>query len=499
MHAAGRTTGFYCKSRPILHSPSARLAYLKTPKSASLAIQALFQQQFSDYRWADAHEVLPNGTFTFTFVREPLRRALSAYAEIDVAYALRAPPEKQNAMHTVFQHVSRRDSSKEEPRLLAFLDDLIDHRFGGDDREHWMPTHAYAQVNFLCNHRVDFVGHLENQAADWDAMQALARIPPSQRSQFPHAHDSSVLKANSSNASASVCNRACQLKAQDQHVAQTPQVLQRLCDIYASDFVCLGYLMPPFCIIHAGRNGGTGDHPMLNGTAPVACSSGKSCKSAPVYVMPYLDGHAAWRLAHEPRYQNSLFIVGSSLENRSNLFRLKRAYNKSFTVTTPGVQALLRDFDRYGWYWRATVDNSSAAAAYIRAPLAVGVPTHDASGQALSALTDTVRTAIDHAVSEAQQQLLIHQYDRVVVAGHGLTASAPGGPSAAVAQHILDRLTKRLHEPHSAAALGDSMNGGLPHWRAGDRSSHAPGPAGSRKMNGQRNASTPHKHFLPGR
>ena len=144
MSAAGRPTGLYCKSRPVLFSPSQRLAYVKTPKSASLAIQDLFQKQFTDYRWAQAHEDLPDDTFTFTFVREPLKRAMSAYAEIDVAYALRASPESHAAMRTVFDKVNRKPGPRETPRVLAFLDDLLDHRFGGDDREHWMPTHAYS-------------------------------------------------------------------------------------------------------------------------------------------------------------------------------------------------------------------------------------------------------------------------------------------------------------------------------------------------------------------
>ena len=50
--AGRRTVGFYCKRRPVLYSPSQKLAYLKTPKAASIAIQELFQRQFPDYRWA---------------------------------------------------------------------------------------------------------------------------------------------------------------------------------------------------------------------------------------------------------------------------------------------------------------------------------------------------------------------------------------------------------------------------------------------------------------
>jgi hypothetical protein len=103
MRAAGHSLGFYCKSRPVLYSPSQGLAYVKTPKGASLAIQDLFQRQFPDYRWAEAHEELPNSTLIFTFVREPLKRAMSAYSEIDVAYALRASPEVHQSWYVAIE------------------------------------------------------------------------------------------------------------------------------------------------------------------------------------------------------------------------------------------------------------------------------------------------------------------------------------------------------------------------------------------------------------
>ena len=126
----------------MLFSESAKLAYIKTPKGASLAIQELFQKQFPDYRWFDARDALPTDVLVFTFVREPLKRALSAYAEVDVAYALRATPEQHFVMRTTFDKLGRKPGPRETLRLLAFLDDLVEHRFGGEDRAHWMPTHV---------------------------------------------------------------------------------------------------------------------------------------------------------------------------------------------------------------------------------------------------------------------------------------------------------------------------------------------------------------------
>jgi hypothetical protein len=69
-------------------------------------------------------------------------RVIAAYAEIDVAYARKATKEKRAAMNTTFHRLPLTKPEQGERRFLAFLDDLLYHRFGGDDREHWAPTHA---------------------------------------------------------------------------------------------------------------------------------------------------------------------------------------------------------------------------------------------------------------------------------------------------------------------------------------------------------------------
>ena len=488
MKASGKPTGFYCKSRPVLFSPSRRLAYVKTPKGASLAIQDLFQKEFTDYRWAQAHEELPEGTVVFTFVREPLKRAMSSYAEIDVAYALRASPEAHSAMRTAFDKVSRKPGLRETPRVLAFLDDLVDHRFGGDDREHWMPTHGYSQLNYICQHRIDYVGHLENQDADWAAIQELARIPIAIRTPFPHAHDSSVHKSNATNASVTVCNRACQLKAADQHAPLTPALYQRMCDIFASDFLCLGYTMPSACqwqpIWRDAADGSSA--PLLNGTQPlrgVASSSHHvpqlSAVPAPVYMMRELDADGASRLLRESStYLNSLFIVPTAVENRSTLFRLKRAENHSFALTTTSEDRMLRDFDRFGWYWRGA-HASNAEVSLPRAPLAVGLPLRSLANRAFDTATGEARSAVEGALSEAQQHLLLHRYDRVVIVGRAL-----GSSSDAFAKFVMEAIARRLVDPLATAFAPSGRQAGA-------------GWSSSRGTNGS--AAMQHKHFLPGR
>ena len=482
MRAARRPTGFFCKGRPLLYSASRRLAYLKTPKAASLAIQDLFQKQFPDYRWTEAHEPLPNGTVTFTFVREPVKRVLSAYGEIDVAYALRASPEARKAMHTAFDKIHRNGHreahSGNASRLLAFLDDLVAHRFGGEDRAHWMPTHAYPQLNFLCNHRIDFIGRLEQQDADWAALQDLARIPPAERTPFPHGHGSS----NKTTASGKCW--MCEVKLADEQLPASPQVLPRLCDVFASDFHCLGYPVPPECRLRTGTEAEEEDATTvpaptpIDGVLPLPASRGS--RAAPVYVLPLLDADEARRwLAAGGYWKNTLFVLGGEAENRTTLYRIKRAANASFAPPKSGGAALLREYDRFGWYWRPAAAQGTPS---TLAPLAVGVP-----------LTGG-RDGVEHALAEAQQLLLLHRYDRVVVVGRELSARAN---ASVLAQWLVDPIAQAAERAaHKGAASHQHY---APAGEASPTGGAAGGPKAKPGGGGTGSPSPPHKHFLPGR
>jgi len=82
-------------------SPSAHLAYFKTAKAGSESFKAYFAEHLDDavfrryddgdFRSAagairDAADVLTGGVLGFTFVRDPMARALAAYAEVDAFY-----------------------------------------------------------------------------------------------------------------------------------------------------------------------------------------------------------------------------------------------------------------------------------------------------------------------------------------------------------------------------------------------------------------------------
>ena len=241
MRSARRTLGFYCKRRPLLYSQSQKLAYLKTPKAASISIQELFQRQFVDSRWVTTQEVLPDDVLVFTFTREPVSRVIAAYAEIDVAYARKATLETRAMMNTTFHRLAANKPEQSERRFLAFLDDLTSHRFGGDDREHWAPTHAYPQLNFACKLKVHYIGHLENQDNDWQEIQKLVGVPFSEQTRIPHSHEGTKEECSKVH--------ACFFKEADKNVTRTPRMLQLLCDTYGADFACLGYPRPQECAV----------------------------------------------------------------------------------------------------------------------------------------------------------------------------------------------------------------------------------------------------------
>ena len=103
--------------------------------------------------------------------------------------------------------------------------------------------------------------------------------------------------------------------------------------------------------------------------------------------------------------------------------------------------ASLRPLNRLGWYLKV-VDGAP-----LRAPLSAGVPTHDAGGRPFGPLTPAVRAHIDEALGEAQQMLLLHRYDRVLLPAE-LFGPAGGGALRALGVHpdVVGYLQRRVAE-----------------------------------------------------
>lgn len=173
-------------------SPSAKVAYLKTAKAASVSIE--------DYMYTNLHPIvkvggtadqLPNGTFTFTFVRDPLDRALAGYAEVDGVHRHTASEGKPwierrqaKAVGCRYTRIDRATAGG-EARFLAYLDDLIHNRLPLE----WKAGHSMPVADHLRSAQglgqLHFVGKIEDLKRDWPAWQQMAeqhcekiRLPP---------------------------------------------------------------------------------------------------------------------------------------------------------------------------------------------------------------------------------------------------------------------------------------------------------------------------------
>lgn len=211
----------WCASgSPIIYSTKYKFGYMKVAKAASTAIFAYFTSQFPDAKEV-SKEDLPEDAYVFTFVRKPFEQKLSGYAEVELKetrFSRYGASQK-----TLFQDVPR-ELDHGRKRFTTFLDDLELRRFDAKDKR--KPSHANTQVaGIMCTHMVNFVGHLEHVTADWAHIQEEAKLPMQLRTKaIPIVHDGTDSQY-----------------LRDERVPLDRSLEKRLCNMFRSDFVCLGY------------------------------------------------------------------------------------------------------------------------------------------------------------------------------------------------------------------------------------------------------------------
>jgi len=217
------------KHSPIIWTPKHKLAYMKVPKAASTAFEYFFKTHFSDAE-VITPEKLPHDVYVFTFVREPFQQKLAGFAEVDLKTFL--GKERRLDAKTTFQHVSPNKNSGRD-RFAAFLDDIKNRRFDPADKR--KPGHAGSQIGgVLCTHYVHYLGHLENLTADWDLIQTEAKLPSAVRTKaLPAVHADSSKKHK--------------LYKHDESVPLTKELKHTICELFRSEFACLGYQLPEYC------------------------------------------------------------------------------------------------------------------------------------------------------------------------------------------------------------------------------------------------------------
>lgn len=221
-----------CKTKwPMIWSPQYKLAYHKMPQSGSKDFESFFLQHFSDARFLQPGSALPEDTFVFTFVRDPMARAISSYARMSLQ-AAQHPTEKTN---TTFQSVCR-SSRNGNSRFHTYLQDVKQGRFRNPSAlgtDHTMSQVAgimwCTQAQYL-----HYVGHLENVEEDWRQIQTLAKLPVQQWTM-------------ASGQAADVDLKRHPLHAFDTDFPPNRGSLREMCSVYTVDFTCLGYAPPKVC------------------------------------------------------------------------------------------------------------------------------------------------------------------------------------------------------------------------------------------------------------
>jgi glycosyltransferase involved in cell wall biosynthesis len=220
-----------------LWSKSGQMAYLETGKAASESMEAYMTALFDDVEQVATN--LPSGTFAWTFVRDPLERALSAYAETDaVTRRLDGANEHKHAMSADVRYVDVPASvDNGAARFIAYLDDVVANRVPLA----WRPQHSRPVADFLRDMpgRLKFVGKLESLERDWPALQKHAKLKSFQRTALPPWIPAAVKPAYD------------QAKA----VPRSDEVLQKVCEVYAADYACFDYERPAACQKHAEEQG----------------------------------------------------------------------------------------------------------------------------------------------------------------------------------------------------------------------------------------------------
>ena len=153
----------------------------------------------------------------FTVVRDPVRTAISAFAEIDLLAG-----EKSKA---TYKHINC--TACPNCRYRAFLRSLLNHEKLGNELFHAFPQTIKTGTVFP----VDAVVHIERLNAGLKAIAAKLHtmfVPQKVTAGEKHSHALDRCWAN--------------IKVEDE-----PDLLREVCRLYSSDFTCFGYERPETC------------------------------------------------------------------------------------------------------------------------------------------------------------------------------------------------------------------------------------------------------------
>lgn len=232
------------------------VAYLANQKTGSSSMRAAlravggYTETFVPYyssnesqtQWlCEEHKL----SFVFTFIREPLTCAWSAYKEVSF---------RKNQLVADFERNVMNNCSYGDRRYAAYLDAMRRGYGMSIDAYHSWPQVLKIDVRLpvRCGLGDDginfnFVGSIENATEDIPRLAANPGFGLNAQEQRTFALQFSLNEANVKKNS-SVCSK--QLLASHSQLGISNVTLSLLCQIYEIDYACLGYPLPPLCHVH---------------------------------------------------------------------------------------------------------------------------------------------------------------------------------------------------------------------------------------------------------
>ena len=155
----------------LLHPINTKLLYVRNAKCSSKEITASLQKRFGKLkRWNDLDHI-PDDYVVFTFVRNPMSMAISAYGEILKNYVWKqiGPIPRPNFVHQLLELEEINNNNNSSNNTLkntifhTYLDELFSGRLGDNIESNYFPGHGYPSATRLSKyiHRINYIGHME--------------------------------------------------------------------------------------------------------------------------------------------------------------------------------------------------------------------------------------------------------------------------------------------------------------------------------------------------
>lgn len=237
-----------------------KVLYLQTPKCASSSISSVLWQMNGSFVAKHLFQDPPDKRqryrdyFTFTFVRDPIRRFASGY------YTIQGRPAKDLCRITngtkdmdLFWETLPRDTPETFQHIIS--------RLIAEDVDCWTVHHTFPQTFFTSDmaglpFRLDFVGRQKSLKDDWERLREMVPHVPFPPMDMYH-HNVAEGQAKEGN---STKNRLLDWLLTDESAVPT---LRLLCKYLRSDYMCFDFDFPEACkdLAHAAsgeeENSGT--------------------------------------------------------------------------------------------------------------------------------------------------------------------------------------------------------------------------------------------------